>query len=299
MKKSLFIFIAAMILLACVSGACAKAPAGEASVQTELPETTEAPLTTPYETVSETEPAGTDAPSGDMLLPRPPTVVDIDFSTYSELYAALTDSSLEGYRRLRGIGLSANYEESIGSAYFDFISGIESGELTLPLPLFDGEPATLARPDWSIWIYSNEKFNLPLVAYVITYGDCRAMVELLPLTVAKGLELTGNETYSDVSKILAPRYPTEDTPKDRYPGSCYISVSACEIELAGGRKVWATIIEEKLSESGDFIRTSYRFVYDDYNVSVWESGRPGSAELLESDFFAHFSLGGSITDFQQ
>ncbi len=293
MKKSLFIFIAAMILLACVSGACAKAPAGEATVPTQLPEATEAPQTTPYETVSETEPAGTDAPSGDMLLPSPPHDIFEVFSSYTELASAFSDSSSNEYAKLHTCYYAGGME-ALGLAYNTFINGLESGELTLPLPLIDGEPVELTEPDCKIWVFSRERFNLPMIAYDTTYGDFRVMFELQPLSVADGLELTGNETFSDVSKILAPRYPTEDTPKEQYP-DWYISVTAHEIMLANGIKVMATVFEWT---HNDGIRTTYRLIYGDYIVSIWARSN-GKETKLPDDFFSHFSLGGSITDFQQ
>ncbi|GEM_PF-6429840 len=294
MKKSLFIFIAAMILLACVSGACAKAPAGEATVPTQLPEATEAPQTTPYETVSETEPAGTDAPSGDMLLECPPGYLSWDFSSYTELAAAFLDKDSIGYDRLHTWHHSGGME-ALGPSYNTFINGLESGELTLPLPLIDGEPAQLGKPEYSIAVFSYEKFNLPCVMYFIECGEDRVMVVLTPLSVADGLELNGSETYSDIAKILAPLYPTEDTPKEQY-GPGYTNVTGQELELAGGRKVWATVLEQKLNESSNKI--DYNFVYDGYVVSVWEWAKPGagSTQHLPDWFFEHFSLGGSITD---
>ncbi len=296
MKKSLFIFIAAIILLACVSGACAKAPAGEATVPTQLPEATEAPLTTPYGTVSETEPAGTVAPSDDMLLVCPPGYLSWDFSSYAELAAAFLDKDSIGYDILHTWHHSGGME-ALGPAYNTFINGLESGELTLPLPLIDGEPALLGKPEYSIAVFSYEKFNLPCVMYFIECGEDRVMIVLTPLSVADDLELNGSETYSDVAKILAPGYPTEDTPKEHYTAVGYLSVSACELELAGGRKVWATVLERRLDESSR--RIDYNFVYDGYVVSVWEWISPAdysNSHHLPDWFFSHFSLGGSITD---
>ena len=295
MKKTISVIIA-LILLVCVFSACTKAPDGEATVQTQLPEATEAPLTTPYETASETEPAGTEAPSDDMLLECPPDYLFWDFSSYAELAAAFLDKDSIGYDILH-TWHHAGGMEALGSAYNTFINGLESGEMTLPLPLIDGEPALLGKPEHSIAVFSREKFNLPCVAYLIECGEQKIMVLLTPLSVVDCIELNGSETYSDIAKVLAPGYPTEDTPKEHYTAVGYLSVSACELELAGGRKVWATVLERRLDESSR--RIDYNFVYDGYVVSVWEWISPAdysNSHHLPDWFFSHFSLGGSITD---
>lgn len=280
-KNIISILLISVLVFACFSSACSKPV--EDIVNTEAPESESSLIESP-------------SPAVEMLLPEPSANINAHFGSYEELGAAIMDSSSSGYLELRSCSLSSDGIEALGNAYNSFISGIESGDLSLPLPMLDGEPAALVDSETAIFLFSGEKFNLPCVSYFVECDGLTATVELTPLSVVDGLQLTGSEAYSDISKILAPLYPTEDTPEEQYFGS-YNNVTSCEIELSGGRVVHATVLEDTLG--GGAIRTAYRFIYDGFIVSIWESiGADEDARLLTDSFFRRFSLGGNVTALQ-
>lgn len=284
MKKHTALLITIMTALIALSAACTKAPEGTSALSTVVPMHSEAPTEVP-----------TAEPTAEIQPISPPDRVDAEFNSYSELAEAITDSNSSAYGELHGEAYRGRELEALGESYLSFIDKLESRKLVFPVPKFEGETAKLDPGiyDQNIYFISKDLFGLPSIWYRVEHNGVKATIEVLPLSIVKELNLTGSETYSDISNKLNPNYPTENTPKEQY-SEYYSAITAHELELANGRKVWTSVFTEIESSYDGAVRTTYRFVYDDFLVSTWKWVTPEDPEELTDEFFKSFSLGGDL-----
>lgn len=283
MKKHAALLIPIMTALIAISTACGKVPAGGSALNTAAPIHSEAPTQAPTE-------AQTAEPTMEIQPVAPPNTINAQFDSCSELAEAIINSESSAYSAIRRAPYSDKLED-LGHAYVSFLQKLESGELVFPIPQFDGKPAKLNRGIYEapVIISSSEKFELPCIFYRVEHNGLLATIVISPLTVGDALELTGSETYSDISKKLNPLYPTEDGYSEHFR-----NVIESEIELSGGRRVRATILEETVETSAAF-RKSYRFLYDGFIVDVWKWEQiDDGSDPLTDEFFKSFSLGGDL-----
>lgn len=272
MKKKFILAVLTASALIVLASACSKAPVSDVRVSSP---TVHGEVTA--------------APTAEIQLISPQDKVEAGFNSYGELVEAITDSKSSAYGELHGEAYRGRETEALGESYLSFIDKLESGEFISPVPQFDGETAKLNPGiyDQSIYFVSKDLFNLPSIWYRVEHNGVKATIEVLPLSIVGKPELNGNETYSDIAKKFNPSYITEDTPKEQY-NEHYKEVSANELELSNGRKVWATVY---VSHNG---RIRYEFLYDDFIVRVWKWVTPEDPEELTDEFFKSFSLGGDI-----
>lgn len=176
-------------------------------------------------------------------------------------------------------------EERYGKSFKNLCDSMKSGQLELMVPAYKGEIVTIkALNDNKVVLFSQEKFNLPWIWYYCEIEGHNIVLEVCYLDVFDAPHIADEMSYSEISNLLAPLYPTANNSADK---SSYKSITEKDLELNNFGKTQATIFDYNEDEN----RINYRFRYDNMLVSIWNWGNDNDEyAYINDDFVSNVSF---------
>lgn len=211
----------------------------------------------------------------------PPAHRDYYFETYLGLFGAFFDKESPKHGEIAALCAADEY----GPYFRSYAESLADGTARIMAPSVDGSICDLtSERDEPIIMFTKEKFNLPWIWYYCSLEGNEIVIEVCDLNAVLPEALLYAQSYSEVSKLLAPKYATADDDPAEY-AYAFVSVEEREIVLNSGERVMATVFRYKQEVYPG--RVCYRFLTNGMIVSAWNWTEE---DHIDDAFFARFEL---------
>ena len=212
---------------------------------------------------------------------EPPTYETFFYENYLGLFRTLCDKDSAEHAEMAELCAAVD----IGPYFRSYAESLADGTARILAPTVDGSIFELTNErEEPIVVFTKEKFNLPWIWYFCSLEGNEIVIEVCDLNAVLPEALLYAQSYSEVSKLLAPKYATADTDPKEYADT-FVSVEEREITLNNGEKVMATVFRYKQEVYPG--RVCYRFLTNGVIVSAWNWTED---DHIDDAFFTRFGL---------